>query len=114
MSQTPQPLADERDFRGNVADTLRALLDQIDEIDSDDLEPRLTEGNLSVQFESGGTFILSQQTPTRELWLSANLTAWHFRFDGQRWVERDTGEPLAQVLSTLFSGKIKDDIRLVL
>jgi frataxin-like iron-binding protein CyaY len=46
-----------------------------------------------------------------ELWLSANLTAWHFaRHDGQ-WLERDSSEPMLDVLSTLFSDKLGMDVR---
>jgi frataxin-like iron-binding protein CyaY len=48
-------------------------------IDDDDVDARLSEGSLVVSFDSGGTYMLSLQTPTHELWLSANLTAWHFR-----------------------------------
>lgn len=96
----------ESEFRQAVAETLRQLLDQVDEIDSDDLDPRLTDGNLVVTFDSGGTFMLSQQTPTQELWLSAMLKAWHFRCSREGWVERDTGEKMVSVLGSLFTDKL--------
>ena len=100
------PHNDERLFRADVTSLLKRLLAELDDIDSDDLDPRLTEGNLAVSFESGGTILLSQQAPTRELWLSANLRAWHFRMVDGAWVERDTAAPLGQVLSGLFSEKL--------
>lgn len=108
----PDSLADERDFRSQVANTLASLIAQIDAIESDDLDARLSEGNLAVGFESGGTFVLSQQTPTRELWLSANLRAWHFLFVGGQWLERDTREPLTALLSRLLSEKLQLPVRL--
>ena len=99
--------ADDAHFRRSVADVMDALLEQIYEIDSDDLDPRMTSGNLQVVFEdSGATFVLSQQTPTHELWLSANLTAWHFLCVDGVWLERDTREPMLDILGTLFSGKV--------
>jgi len=104
--------AGESQFRAAVSTLLDEVLDQIDAIDSDDLDPRLTEGNLTVTFEdSGAVFILSQQTPTRELWLSANLRAWHFQRSHGAWRERDTGQALSEVLSDLFSGKVGSEIR---
>ena len=103
--------SDEARFRQAVKDILVKLLDQVDEIDSDDHDPSMSDGNLKVVFEDGATFILSQRPPTREFWLSANFTAWHFiRSDGT-WMERDSSEPMVQVLSTLFSDKLGMDIQ---
>jgi len=96
---------DDAAFRMSVANVLEDLLDQFDEIEAD-IEPRLTGGNLSVHFEDGSVFMLSQQTPTHELWLSANYTAWHFLCERGTWIERDTSEPMLTVLSTLVSEKL--------
>ena len=105
---------DENAFRRAVKTVLDTLIDQVDGIDSDDHDPQLTAGNLKVTFDSGGTFVLSQQPPTQELWLSANFTAWHFyRMDGS-WLERDSSEPMLDVLSTLFSDKLGMEIRFTL
>jgi CyaY protein len=114
MSDSPRDFVDDSAFRLGVSQALRALLDQVDAIDSDALESRLTEGNLQISFEAGGVFVLSQQTPTHELWLSANLRAWHFRRQGGRWLERDTREPMDSLLSGLIGGKLGQlvDLRL--
>lgn len=104
--------AGESEFRGAVGALLDDLLDQVDAIEMDELDARLTEGNLAVTFEdSGAVFILSQQTPTRELWLSANLRAWHFKRSEGTWRERDTGQVMVTVLSDLFSAKVGQEIR---
>lgn len=112
MAPENTDFADDAAFRLAVGQVLRTLLDQIDEIDAD-LDPSLTAGNLAITFEEDGSvFVLSQQTATHELWLSANFTAWHFRRLGQVWVERDTAEPMLQVLGTLFSGKVGHTVAL--
>ena len=41
-----------------------------------------------------------------ELWLSANLTAWHFVHREGIWVERDSGEPMLGLLSRLVTEKV--------
>ncbi len=104
--------ADDGAFRRAVAALLEELLDQIDALDSDDHDPSLTAGNLQVSFDSDGSVIvLSQQTPVHELWLSANRRAWHFLRSGGTWRERDTGEPLAEVLAGLFADKLGIPVR---
>ena len=102
----------EPEFRRVVSDLLHDLADQLDTVEDDDIDPVLSDGVLSCDFEErGGTFVLSQQVPVRELWLSANRTAWHFKHDGDRWPERDTGEDLLVVLNKLFSDKLGMAVR---
>lgn len=94
-------------FRQAVGDTLQSLMMQADEIDSDELDVRYVPGNLQIVFEDvGATFVLSQQTPTHELWLSANLTAWHFVHGPHGWVERDSGEDMFALFGRLVSEKV--------
>ncbi len=106
--------ANETEFRAAAGEALKALLAQIDGIDDDDVDARLSEGSLIVSFDSGGTYMLSLQTPTHELWLSADLTAWHFRRSGGRWIERDTSEPMTAILGRLFSEKLGTPVKLEL
>jgi iron donor protein CyaY len=93
-------------FRQIVATALKNISRQVDAIDSDDLDPKLTDGVFQVDFESGGVFVLSQQVPVRELWLSAFSRAWHFRWADGAWTERDTREPLEKVLSDAFTKRL--------
>jgi len=99
-------MIDEPKFRQVVAAAIRDLGRQIDTVDTDAFDWKLTEGVLSVEFEAGGVFVLSQQVPVRELWLSAFSRAWHFRIGESAWLERDSGQPLAAVLSELFTRKL--------
>ncbi|MEL6343859.1 MAG: iron donor protein CyaY [Myxococcota bacterium] len=106
--------SDDTAFRTATEETLEALLDQIDEIDAD-IDPRVASGSLTVQFEDGSVLMLSPQTPTHELWLSANYTAWHFLCEeAGAWIERDTGASMLSVLSTLFSEKLNEAVRFTL
>ena len=99
-------MIDEPRFRQIVAAAVRDLGRQIDTLDTDAFDWKLSEGVLSVEFEEGGVFVLSQQVPVRELWLSAFSRAWHFRLGETAWTERDAGTPLAAVLSELFTRKL--------
>jgi len=105
-------LASDTEFRHAVESLLGQLLEQLDTVESDDIDAMMTPGNLILKFEEGSTFVLSQQTPTHELWLSANLTAWHFVHEGGAWVERDSGEALPGLLAHLVSGKLGMQVHL--
>ncbi|MED5371629.1 MAG: iron donor protein CyaY [Myxococcota bacterium] len=104
----------EAEFRRLVSEVLDQLFDQIDLLETDDIDPRLSAGVLKVDFEEGGTFVLSQQVPVQELWLSANATAWHFKIVDDQWVERDSQEPMLPLLSKLFTDKLQISVSLEL
>ena len=94
------------EFQRAVAEVLEDIEDQLDTIEEGELDSRLIPGSLTVTFEDDSVLMLSQQTPTHELWLSANYTAWHFVCRDGTWFERDTNEPMMVVLSELFSQKL--------
>jgi iron donor protein CyaY len=105
---------EESTFRQTVEAILKNLLKQLDRLDEgEEMDIKISDGVLQVDFEKGGTFVLSQQVPVRELWLSAFSRAWHFKTSGSGWSERDTGEDLNEVLSSLFSRKLGREIRVV-
>jgi len=93
-------------FRKLVGDALRDLFEQIDDLETDDIDPRLADGVVDTRFGDDSAVVLSQQVPARELWLSANWKAWHFVFREGVWIERDTGEPMLPLLSGIFEEKL--------
>ena len=99
-------------FRKEAEVVLDRILNQLDELEFGEFEPRRTPGTLSVTFEDGAVFMLSLQTPTQELWLSANYTAWHFLCVDGLWVERDSGALMTQELSKLLTDKLDEGVRL--
>ena len=54
--------------------------------------------------------MLSQQTPTREIWLSANYEAWHFLCSNTMWIERDNDTSLQGTLQDLLSTKLSEQV----
>lgn len=100
-------------FRIGAEKKLTHLLQQLDELEEGEFDPRYTPGSLVIQFEDESVFMLSMQTPTHELWLSANYTAWHFVFSNGVWEERDTQEDMIAILNQLLSDKLEESIVLV-
>lgn len=104
--------ANDSEFRLAVNAVLDDLLDQIDELDFDNFDARITPGSLAISFDDGSVVLLSQQTPIHEIWLSANYRAWHFVHKEGLWVERDSAESMLDVLEQQLSGKFGETIQL--
>ena len=99
-------------FQQAVRDVLDSLVDQLDELDVGAFEVGSAPGSVTVEYEDGSVLMLSQQTPRHEIWLSADYRAWHFLRKEGRWVERDTGESMTALLSSLLSEKLGESVAL--
>jgi CyaY protein len=62
-------------------------------------------GVLELEFEDGSRMIINRQGATRELWVAAKSGGFHFRYDGQRWVDTRDGGELFAALSRLVGAQ---------
>ncbi|MBM73955.1 MAG: iron donor protein CyaY [Proteobacteria bacterium] len=121
---TRSDFANDSLFRGAVQDVYEALAEQFEDIleeleesnptKADFFEPQLSAGSLTIAFEDNSVFMLSQQTPTHEIWLSANYTAWHFLCQQGQWIERDSGDAMTDILAQLLCEKIGLEVQIQL
>ena len=42
---------------------------------------------MTLAFAGGKKCVVNTQRPTRQIWVAANARAWHFTWDGARWVD---------------------------
>lgn len=61
------------------------------------------DGVLEVEFENGSKIIVNRHGPAREIWVAARSGGYHFRFDGERWVNTRDGDELFAALSRYVS-----------
>jgi iron donor protein CyaY len=83
--------------------TYRQLVDQVfhridaafENVDPDAAECTISQGTLTILFGGKLRFILSPQTPVRQIWAAFKDQAWHFDRDPQtdRWLD-DRGRGL--------------------
>lgn len=97
---------DEQSFRALAATAIERVRAVVDAEDADVVEAVLEAGVLKVQFADGQPFVLNLQPPVRELWLAADRAAWHFRWDGARWIDKKHGGELFATLRELSVGKL--------
>lgn len=79
--------------------TFRRIEDMLEDVDADDVDVERAGDVVTLAFKNGGKCIVNTQRPTRQIWLAASSRAWHFDWDGARWVDdKDkTTELFAQI-----------------
>ena len=73
--------------------------DMLEDIDAEDVDFDRAGDVLTLQFKNGKKCIVNTQRPTRQIWLAAGVRAWHFDWDGARWV--DDKDKTSELLATI-------------
>ena len=72
------PLLEEKTYRQMVDDVFHRIDAAFEEVDPDLAESSLSQGTLTVLFQGKLRFIVSPQTPVRQIWAAFKDRAWHF------------------------------------
>jgi CyaY protein len=82
--------------------------DRINDASDADLDNQRVGGMITISFQNGSQLIVNLQKPLQEIWLAARSGGYHYRHDGQAWVDTKTGEEFFGNLSreaTLQAGQ---------
>ncbi|WP_151119346.1 iron donor protein CyaY [Hypericibacter adhaerens] len=97
------PPMDETSFERAAEKTLQQLMTALEEALGDEAEVDLQGGILTVELETGGTYLFNMHRPNRQIWLSSPRSgAWHFDADPRapgQWVATKGGERLQDLLA---------------
>lgn len=98
----------EDEFHDLADAALKRILQAMDT--AEDMDADLREGVLTIELDSGGTYIINKHAPNREIWVSSPKSgAWHFAFDAARKAWSDTrgrGGAEAMTLDKLLSDEL--------
>ncbi len=61
--------------------------DQINDDGDADIDNQRVGGMITLTFENKSQIIINLQKPLHEVWLAARSGGYHFKFDGQQWVD---------------------------
>lgn len=64
---------------------------------------RQGDGILEVEFEDGSKMVINRHNVAREIWVAARSGGFHFRAEGEAWVDTRSGEDLLDKLSRLVA-----------
>jgi CyaY protein len=96
-----------------LADIALSRIEQALEMSAADLDWELkTGGVLELEFADGGKIIVNRHSAAREIWVAAKSGGFHYRYDGDRWVNTRDGEELFTALSRLVSTQAGERVEL--
>ena len=102
------PALSESDYDSLAQPELQRLITSLDAIANDDIEAELASDILTIEFSDGTRYVLNSHRAARQIWLSAERSAWHFDFQSAQsaWVAAKSGDELWATLARLVSDKL--------
>jgi CyaY protein len=103
----------ETEFNARAEGALAAIVRALESSSADcDCEFK-GDGLLELEFEDGSKIIVNRHGPAREIWVAAKSGGYHFRFDGERWVNTRDGDELFAALSRYVSEQSGSPVELI-
>jgi CyaY protein len=68
-----------------------------------DVEASRNGNVLTLVFEDGTNVVVNTQAAKLEIWVAARSGGFHYRYDGQHWLDTRGGPPLHDALSQICS-----------
>ncbi len=79
--------------------TFKRIEDMFEDVDADDVDCERSGDVLTLTFKNGKKCIVNTQRPTRQIWVAAGVSAWHFLRAEDRWV--DEKDPSRELIATI-------------
>jgi len=103
---------DEATFMTLAKGAIERIRAALDACDPDVVECLPEADVVKIAFPSGLPYVLNTQRPVREVWLAADRNAWHFRYDGSRWLDKRSGDELMTTVDRLVKARAGVDLKL--
>ena len=72
---------------------IEACCDRINDETDADIDNQRVGGMVTLTFRGGSQIIVNLQKPLHEVWMAARAGGFHYRFDGEHWVDsKGSGE----------------------
>jgi CyaY protein len=86
-------------------DAIEACLERAIDDDAIDVEIERNDNVITLAFDDGSKLIVNSHSAAREIWVAARSGGFHFRQDGERWIDGRNGDELFAALSRLISAQ---------
>ena len=99
---------DEHEFHRVAEKALRRIEGRLGDLDPDDVDVTLSMGVLTLEFTDKARFVINSHRAARQIWMAANVQAWHFSYDPaqDRWFGDRNGEELFSTVAELVSSRV--------
>jgi iron-sulfur cluster assembly protein CyaY len=109
-------MMDEQQFKNRADAALESLYKKLSAAsDEFEFEPEFNSGALAVEFEEPkGKFVVSPNTPVRQIWVSAHSRSFKLDWDEARqaFVLPETGQSLTELMSSVIGRQIGEEVTL--
>jgi CyaY protein len=83
-------------------DHIEAAIEQVVEDSDIDIECSRSGNVLDIEFvDNGSKIIINSQAPMKEMWIAARSGGFHYRRDGERWINTRDGSEFFEALSRM-------------
>lgn len=113
----PEPASaalSEAEYDAVAAPTLEELITRLDALTHGSVEAELASDILTIEFDDGTRYVLNSHRAARQIWLSAERSAWHFDYlpSSSSWVASKSGDEMWSTLTRLLSAKLGEAVTL--
>src|SRR5262245_7266245 len=81
-------------------------------LEHDQLDVQLAGDVLTRSFDDGTRFVINAHSAAGQVWMAADRSAWHFDWDGARWVAAKSGDELMSTVARVVSAKLGERVSL--
>ncbi len=105
---------DEQEFKRRADQSLDELYRKLsDAADEHDFEADFNAGALAIEFdEPPGKFVVSPNSPVRQIWVSAHSRSFKLDWDDPRgaFVYPETGETLSELIASAITKQLGEEV----
>lgn len=99
------------DLADATLEAIEAAAESMAEESDLDIEVNRRGNVLELELE-GGKVIINSQAPMKEMWVAARSGGFHYRREGERWVDTRSGKEMFAALSEILSGQLGEAVSL--
>jgi len=104
----------EQEYEARAMPELKQLTRALDELEVTGVEVELAGDILTLEFDDGNRYVVNSHRAARQIWMAAELRAWHFDFltETERWVAAKSGDELWSTLERVLSARLGQPVTL--
>jgi len=98
----------EAEYEAVAVPELKALVRALDKLEHAGFEAELASDILTLEFPDGARFVVNSHRAARQIWMAAELKAWHFDWlsDKKAWIAAKSGDELWATLEGVLERKL--------
>jgi CyaY protein len=105
---------DRASFVAKSSKALEHIERKLGALEHDALDVQLSGDVLTLAFGDGARYVINSHSAAGQIWMAADLNAWHFDFveDRGQWIAAKTGDELLATVSRVVGKRLGVDVAL--